>query len=87
MQGIEFETDNASSSKQRTMTTQKTPIMVQLLMKFGVKDTATANYILLGTAGIFLGITIFLYAGILDKPKIDHEATARVILLMNSAQR
>lgn len=87
MQGIEFETDNASSSSQKNISSEKTSAMVELLLKFGVKDTSTANYILLGIAGIFLGISIFIYAGLLSKPKVDHEATRQVILLMNSAQR
>jgi hypothetical protein len=87
MQGIEFETDNASSSPQKHIPAEKTSAMVELLLKFGVKDTAMANYILLGTAGILIGIAVFLYAGVLNKPQIDHEAAARVILLMEKSQR
>lgn len=87
MQGIEFETDSVNSSTQKNIPTEKTPTMVQWLLKFGVKDTSTANYILLGTAGILLGATIFIYAGLLGEPEIDQEAAARVILLMQNSQR
>ena len=69
MQGIEFETDNASSSPQKNIPTEKTSAMVELLLKFGVRDTSTANYILLGTAGILFGTTIFFYAGVLGEQK------------------
>lgn len=84
MQGIEFETDNTSSSTQKNTTTQKTSMLVQWLLKFGVKDTTTANYILLGTAGIFLGATIFIYAGLLGEPEKDMSLDARAVLIMKS---
>lgn len=87
MQGIEFETDNASSSLQKNIPSKKTSAMVELLLKFGVKDTSTANYILLGTAGILLGATIFIYAGLIGEPEIDQEEATRVILLMQNSQR
>lgn len=84
MQGIEFETDNASSSPQKNIPSQKTSAMVELLLKFGVKDTSTANYILLGTAGILLGATIFIYAGLLGEPKEDVSLNTRAVLIMKS---
>ena len=84
MQGIEFETDNTSSSTQKNVFTPKTSILVQWLLKFGVKDTTTANYILLGTVGILLGATIFIYAGLLGEPKKDLSLDARAVLIMRS---
>ena len=75
MQGIEFETDNASSSPQKNIPTEKTSAMVELLLKFGVRDTSTANYILLGT-------TIFIYAGLLGEQKKDMGLDARAVLIM-----
>lgn len=82
MQGIEFETDNASSSTQKHIPAEKTSAMVELLLKFGVKDTAMANYILLGTAGILIGATIFIYAGLLGEPKKDLSLDARSLLII-----
>lgn len=82
MQGIEFETDNASSSPQKNLPTEKTSAMVELLLKFGVRDTSTANYILLGTAGILLGTTIFIYAGLLGEQKKDMGLDTRAVLIM-----
>ena len=82
MQGIEFETDNTSSSPQKNTSTQKTATLGQWLLKFGLKDTTTANYILLGTAGILLGSTIFIYAGLLGEQKKDMSLDARAVLIM-----
>jgi len=82
MQGIEFETDNASSSLQKNIPTEKTSAIVGLLLKFGVKDTSTANYILLGIAGILLGATIFIYAGLLGEPEKKNRLEAQMILII-----
>lgn len=82
MQGIEFETDNASSSSQKNIPTEKTSAMVELLLKFGVKDTSTANYILLGIAGILIGATIFIYAGLIGEPEKDLSLDARSLLII-----
>lgn len=82
MQGIEFETDNASSSPQKNIPTEKTSAIVELLLRFGVKDTSTANYILLGTAGILLGATIFIYAGLLGGPEKKNSLEAQSILII-----
>lgn len=80
MQGIEFETDQGSTTTY-SMTPKKSG-MLELLSKVGVDDTATANFILLGIVAVFFGITIFLYAGIIGGRTVDPAADARAILLM-----
>lgn len=66
MQNIEFETDQGSPSLEAYMTPKKS-FMVGLLEKFGIKDTATANIILIAIAAIFFGVTIYLYSDIFNK--------------------
>ncbi len=67
MQGIEFETDNESS---RNTGEQKQPTMVRWLLKLGVKDSTTANYILLGIAACAVIIGVVVYMGIPGKSGI-----------------
>lgn len=70
MQGIEFEEDNDFRGlKVRTVPSsiEKPSFIMNLLEKFGIADKTTANFILLGIAMVFFGITIFLYAGILGE--------------------
>lgn len=62
MQGIEFETEQSPSSKS-SQREAKQSFMVRFLMKLGVPDVVTANYILLGIATLFFGIAIFLSRG------------------------
>lgn len=87
MQEIEFETDKSYPANSYTSgEVARKPTMVRLLMKIGITDTSLANYILIGVAGIGLGITIFLYANALVEPKIDRAAEARAILIMQSSR-
>lgn len=68
MQGIEFEDDknmSGLSMKAPQAPAEKQSFMMKLLEKVGIKDKATANFILLAIAVIFFAITIYLYAGIL----------------------
>ncbi len=86
MQGMEFETDQINRASQSQYSTEKRePTMVRWLIKLGINDPATANFILLGIAGIFIGITIFMYAGIFAEPERDLEAEARAILIMQNS--
>ncbi|MFZ2831677.1 MAG: hypothetical protein WAZ40_00820 [Minisyncoccia bacterium] len=62
MQGIEFEIDKGLTASQ---VHQPESWLVKLLMRFGVTDETTANFILGGLVGVLFGIMIFLYAGIL----------------------
>lgn len=90
MQGIEFETDKSytpSSYAQQGAPAQQTPTMVRWLMRIGVVDISSANYILLGIAGLFLGVTIFLYAGALSEPAKDWSLDARASLEAQKLQR
>lgn len=68
MQGIDFEDDrNLSGLASRVpIQTAKPSFLMRLLARVGVEDIAVANYILLGVAAIFFGITIFLYADLLS---------------------
>ncbi len=83
MQGIEFETD-----KSLDMITPRGPVspkkgaILKLMAKLGIDDIVTANYILFGISVILIGVTIFLYAGLLAKSKIDPAAEAQAILIM-----
>lgn len=89
MEGIEFETDKSyapDSYAQQETSSPYAPMMVRWLMGTGITDLATANYILIGMAGIGLGVTIFLYASALAEPKIDRVAEARAVLLMQSSR-
>lgn len=90
MQGIEFEAekdDTASSSSQHREPFQRSSMMTQWLMRLGIVDVATANYILLGIAGLFFGIAVFIYAGMIGKPSIDHIAKERAILIMQHSRQ
>lgn len=66
MQNIEFETDQGSPSLESYMIPKKS-FMIGLMEKVGIKDTTTANVILIAIAAIFFGITIYLYAGVFEK--------------------
>lgn len=68
MQGIDFEDDRNFSgiSSRIPVQTAKPSFLLRLLARVGVEDIAVANYILLGVAAIFFGITIFLYADLLS---------------------
>lgn len=72
MQGIEFEEDKNNeivrSEGQQTATVKTGPIM-KIVLKMGVSDATTANFILLGIVAVLLGITVFLYAGIMSSPE------------------
>ncbi len=57
MQGIEFENDN---SPQHVFEEQKQPLMVRLLLKLGVKDSAMANYVLLGIVSVIVVVIMII---------------------------
>lgn len=85
MQGIEFEEDNSyrqinKATGQAQGEGPKQSILTKLVFKLGVTDPTVANYVLLGIAAIFFGVTIFLYAGALNGHKYDPSIDARVIL-------
>lgn len=70
MQGIEFEEDrnfSGLSTQAQQRPAPKQSLIMGLVAKMGITDTATANYILLGVAMLFFGIAIFLYAGVLGE--------------------
>lgn len=77
MQEIEFETDKGYDAG--SANAQSKSMMVRWLANIGITDTAMANYILIGMAGIFFGVTIFLYADALSEPAKDWSLDARVI--------
>lgn len=81
MDNIEFEADNVATTTQYTGT-QKKSGMVKLLMGLGVKDEATANYILIGLSVILLALTVYLYMGILGTPNVDQAVLDREAALM-----
>lgn len=87
MQDIEFETDKnylGGTYSQGGADSPQKSAMAQWLTKLGVTDPSLANYILVGVAGIFFGVTIFLYAGALSEPEKDWSLDARVIMEMQS---
>ncbi|MEK7568807.1 MAG: hypothetical protein AAB497_01700 [Patescibacteria group bacterium] len=88
MQGIDFEDDRNFSgiSSRIPVQTAKPSFMMRLLASVGVADSATANYILLGVAAIFFGITIFLYAGVFAEPVKDWSLDARALMEMQGAR-
>lgn len=81
MEGIEFETDQGSTTTYST--TPKQSGMLKLLGKVGINDATTASFILLGITAALFGVAIFLYAGILGEPAKDWSLDARAIQLMN----
>lgn len=83
MQGIEFEDDRVyqeGTSLGSQDRYSRPSILTRLVFKLGVTDIAVVNYILLGVAAIFFGITIFLYADMLNGPKIDRSLDAKAVL-------
>lgn len=85
MQGIEFETDKAIEGNRIQETpAQKTPTMTRWLMLIGITDASMANYILIGIAGIGIGLTIFIYANALTNSVTDLNAETRAILIMQT---
>lgn len=70
MNEIEFDTDKDYAPNTFSYNTKsRSSGMAGILYKMGISDPAVANFVLIGIAGIFLGVTIFLYAGVLVKPK------------------
>lgn len=87
MQGIEFENDkDVGVNSSSEVSSSKVPLMVGWLMQLGISDMAVANYILIGIAGIGIGLTIFIYANALAEPKEDLSLDVRAILIMNSSK-
>lgn len=67
MQDIEFEVDenhNRLAVLNRQSTASKQGPLVKLVMKLGVKDSRTANFVLLGVAIASFGVAIYLYLGV-----------------------
>lgn len=87
MQNIEFETDKSYPAGAYTSgEVAREPMMVRWLAKVGITDTSLANYILIGVAGIFLGVTVFLYANVLSEPAKDWSLDARIIMEMQQTR-
>lgn len=84
MQGIEFEDDKNLSGLLTKVPVQsaKPSFMMGILAKIGVIDKTTANFILLGVAAAGLGVTIFLYAGLLSEPAKDWSRDTKAIMEM-----
>lgn len=82
MQGIEFEEDkNYQGLKAQASSTPgaKGGFIISLLAKAGIKDKSIANLILLGTAAIFFGIAIYLYAGILGGSSSSNQSPEKIM--------
>lgn len=65
MSGIEFEENGIYQTKTKLdgeSINSKPGAMIQFLLKIGVKDINTANYILIGVAVVLFGIIIFIYS-------------------------
>ena len=60
--------------------------MFTILQKMGIADKATANFALLAVAMFFLGVTIFLYAGILGE-NVPSEQSVQQITEQTRAMR
>lgn len=77
MNGIEFEENKIYQTK-KTPTNKLIPsesgVFMHTLFKIGVTDQNTANYILLGVAAIFFGITIYIYSGLFNKANLPKTA-------------
>lgn len=92
MLGIEFEEDKdiqGFKTSTGSSSTEKPSIAMKLIEKAGVTDKMTANFILLGIAIIFFGISIYLYSGLLkgSKPlKLAPEQLQAQLKLMQGAR-
>ena len=93
MEGIEFDLDNnqglKSSSSAAGAASPRHSFLISLLAKMGVTDPTVANIILIGTAGLFFGIAIFMYAGILGEkatPKLSSVEISRGLKALSEMQ-
>ncbi|MEK7459952.1 MAG: hypothetical protein AAB628_00125 [Patescibacteria group bacterium] len=78
MSEIEFETDSIVGDMNRRKTSaEEVPFFVKWLMQLGVRDSTTANYILIGATAFFIGAAIYLYAGIFEEPQKDWSLDAK----------
>jgi hypothetical protein len=59
MEGIEFENDRYAQQRREVVT--KESGMVRLMMKFGAPNAKIANLILLGSAALFLAVSLYLF--------------------------
>lgn len=85
MQGIEFETDKVNEgNRTQEAPAQKTPTMTRWLMLIGITDASMANYILIGIAGIGIGLTILIYSNTFTNSSVDLNAETRAILIMQN---
>jgi hypothetical protein len=85
MQGIEFETDQSSQVAYTSVTSKRPSFFTKIFTRFGVEDTNTVNLTLLGVLALFLGLTIFLYAGALSNSTPVSEEAAAVARAMKEA--
>lgn len=93
MEGIEFDVDGNQGLKNSPSNIidvkKRNSFLVGLLVKIGVDDPAIANFILVGIAGLFLGVAVFLYAGILgnkETPKLSSDEIARGLKALSDMQ-
>lgn len=67
MDDIIFEVDQ---TPQINLATTKESTLARWIIKLGITDDiVTSNYIIVAIAGICIGISIFIYAGILNENK------------------
>lgn len=90
MEGIEFDLDGNHELKSSSNTAEaRRSFLIGLLAKMGVADPTVANIILIGTAGLFFGIAIFMYAGILGEkatPKLSSVEISRGLKALSDMQ-
>lgn len=92
MGDIEFDLDNNQGLKNSSSNVEaqaKRSFLVGLLAKMGIADPAIANFILVGVAGLFLGIAVFIYAGVLGEkatPKLSSTEIARGLKALSEMQ-
>ena len=67
MVDVQFEENYQSgpggSKPQQIFGVPREPWMIRLLLKLGVRDEKTANYILIGIALLFLGVSAYFFLG------------------------
>ena len=86
MQSMEYNEGDVdlNAGQQREIT--HTPTMIRWLANFGVIDSTVANYILIGTAAIFIGVSLFIYAGLVSEPAKNPVLEKQAMLRMAGLQ-
>lgn len=93
MEGVEFDLDPNQGARDfsRHVSAVKTrpSFLIGLLAKMGIADPVVSNFILAGIAAIFFGISIFLYAGIIEKDaasKLSYTEVAAQLKVLEQMQ-